>query len=193
MNRFVQVIGVLSVSVMLFAHAEAAMVMPLNVEEMARRADKIFVGTCLKVEREVNAQGIPVLTVTFAVSEGLKGAVGNTVTFQQLDPTPQQPANPRVRSMWSAAALAGVPMYSPGEEALLFLARAGKLGLTAPIGLFQGKLPVTTTPAGKKRITNSALKKTQLTAVPLPAPGKDSQYEQFVAAIRAMARPAQAK
>jgi len=198
MNRSAWVIGPLVAGVVLTASAEAAMVMPLNVEEMTQRAEKIFVGTCTRAERTVNAQGIPVLDITFAVTEAIKGEVGKTVTFRQIDPMPQQidstpqlPANVRRRSIWSAASLAGVPTYSPEEEVMLFLAGEGKLGLTAPVGLFQGKLPVTATPAGKKLITNQALKKSELTDVPLPEPGKTANYDQFVTAIRAIAQSAQ--
>ena len=65
------------------------MVMPFNVEELARRAEKVFVGTCTKVSHKVNDRGIPVVEVTFAVAETIKGEAGSTVTFQQFDAQPQ--------------------------------------------------------------------------------------------------------
>jgi len=192
-------IRVLIAGLMFTTSVEAAMVMPFSVEEMTKGAEKIFVGTCVGAERSVNDQEIPVLTVTFAVTEAIKGEVGETVTFRQLDPTPQQQTDLapqqaghfRVISPWFAASLAGVPTYAPGEEVMLFLASEGKLGLTAPIGLFQGKLPVTATASGEKLITNSALKKTELTTVSLPEPGKAGSYDQFVTAIRAIVQSAQ--
>ena len=167
------------------------MVMPLSVEELTQRADKIFVGTCIQAERGVNAQGMPVLTITFAVAESLKGVTGETVTFQQLDPTPQPSPNPHIRSHWSNAALVGLPTYTPGENVLLFLAKPGKFGLTSPIGLQQGKWPITVGSTGKKSITNRALRPTTLSNNALPAPGKAAHYQKSVAAVRVLAQPQQ--
>jgi hypothetical protein len=199
MRKYLWIIRILIASVPLLAKAEAAMVMPFTVEQMAQRAEKIFVGTCTKVEHTVNAQGMPVIEVSFSVSEALKGEVGDTVTFRQIDPTPRQQtdlvsgqgSHLRVRSLWSAAALAGVPTYAPGEEMMLFLAKEGQLGLTAPMGLWQGKMAVTTTATGEKRVINGALKKTARKDLTLPEPGQAASYDQFVAAIRAATRPAQ--
>ena len=78
----------------LATRTEAVMVMPFNVEELAKRAEKVFVGTCTKVSHRVNEQGVPVVEVTFAVAEAVKGEVGTTVTFQQIDPHRQQPSHP---------------------------------------------------------------------------------------------------
>jgi len=173
--------------------AEAAMVLPVNVEELASRADKIFVGTCTNVETKVNAHGIPVVEVTYAVNESLKGEVGETVTFQQLDSTHQVSSGAtgasqspyQAHSIWEAAATSvRLPSYAKGEKALLFLARPGQMGITAPIGLFQGKLPISTSTTGEQVITNTALKKTALKDSTLPEPGKAGQYERFLTALR---------
>lgn len=179
---------------LLITRADAVMVTPLNVEELTNRADKVFVGTCVNVARSVTAQGLPIVSVTFTVTESVKGDVGSTITFQQLDPQGQRPiATPpapdeRVsenpQSIFSAAAIANLPQYTPGEEALLFLAAPGKLGLTAPIGLTQGKLPVTTLASGEKVITNTALRKTALTDSSLPDPGKTARYDRFLTVLR---------
>jgi hypothetical protein len=178
--------------------AEAVMVLPVNVEELASRAEKIFVGTCTNVENKVNASGIPVLEVTYSVQEGIKGEVGATVTFQQLDSTRGEPASRassapspyRVNSIWKAAATSvRLPTYIKGEKTLLFLARPGQMGVTAPIGLFQGKLPISTSTAGEQVITNTALKKTALKDSTLPEPGKTAQYERFLTALRTIVQP----
>lgn len=199
MHKHAWAIGIALTGLLLTTRAKAAMVMPFNVEQMAQRAEKIFVGTCTKVERTVNAQGVPVIEVSFAVSETIKGNAGDTVTFRQIDPAPRQQTDPtpqqgshlRIRSLWSAAALAGVPAYAPGEEVMLFLAKEGQLGLTAPVGLFQGKMPVTTTASGERFVINSALKKTERADLALPEPGKAGSYAQFMTSIRAATRPAQ--
>jgi hypothetical protein len=175
--------------------AEAVMVMPFNVEELARRAEKVFVGTCTNVSHKVNESGISVVEVTFVVTETIKGEVGSTVTFQQLDAQTQPPfqpttANDRIREhpqgIFAKAALIGMPTYRPGEEVVLFLAAPGKLGLTSPIGLVQGKLPVTTLASGEKMVTNTALRKTATTDSTLPDPGKAARYEHFLKALRAV-------
>jgi hypothetical protein len=191
MKRTIGMLGIVAVNVVLATVAEAVMVTPLSIEEMTQRAEKIFVGTCTRAERSVSPQGIPIVTLTFTVGEVIKGDVGPTVTFRQLDPAPQSSRNPRVRSMWSGATLANVPTYTPGEESLLFLAREGQLGLTAPVGLLQGKLPVATAPTGERQITNRALKQTQRLNLAVPEPGKAAHYGQFVAAIRALVQPTQ--
>lgn len=202
MHKYLWIIGLWIASVIFtifITRVEAVMVMPLTVEQMAQRAEKIFVGTCTKVEHTVNAQGMPVIEVSFSVSATLKGEVGDTVMFRQIDPTARQetdltlPQGPHVRvgSLWSAATLAGVPTYIPGEEVMLFLAKVGPLGLTAPIGLWQGKMAVMTTASGEKRVTNGALKNTTRKDLTLPEPGQAANYDQFVAAIRAATRPEQ--
>ena len=193
MQRKLWAVAVLIVALILSARAKAVMVIPFNIEELAKRADKVFVGTCVKVSRSVNAQGVPMLEVTFTVTEAVKGDLGSTVTFQQIDPQGQRPPTPATtpdervsenpQSIFSAAAIAGLPSYTPGEEALLFLAAPGKLGLTAPIGLTQGKLPVATLSSGEKIITNTALRKTALTDAALPDPGKTVRYDRFLTVL----------
>ncbi|MGE0820577.1 MAG: hypothetical protein AB7G75_00745 [Candidatus Binatia bacterium] len=185
---------------LLATRAEAVMVMPFNVEELTQRADKIFVGTCTKISPTVTAQGIPVLEVTFSVSAALKGEIGHTVTFQQLNPNGQRKSVPTAQpggliqenpnSMLNLATLAQVPTYSVGEEVVLFLAAPGKLGLTAPIGLTQGKLPVTTLASGHKVITNTALRKTGLRDSALPDPGKTAEYDKFLAVLQTLTHTA---
>ena len=172
---------------------EAITVMSFSVEELAARAEKVFVGTCTNVSHKVNDRGIPVVEVTFAVAETIKGEVGSTVTFQQFDAQTQPPPQPttaddRIRELpqgiFAKAALIEMPTYQPGQEVVLFLAAPGKLGLTSPIGLVQGKLPITTLASGEKMVTNTALRKTATTDSTLPDPGKTARYDHFLKALR---------
>jgi hypothetical protein len=189
MNILIWVVGTLVAGSVVTSPAAATMIMAFSVEEMAQRADKIFVGSCLKTEHSVTDQGVPVLEVSFAVHEAIKGTIAGTVTFRQIDPTSQGLTSGP--GLWSAASLAGVPTYLVGEEVLLFLAEESGFGLTAPVGLFQGKMPVTATAAGKKVITNQALKSSKRVSVPLPEPGQAAAYDQFIAALRTITQPAQ--
>jgi hypothetical protein len=172
---------------------EAITVMSFSVEELAARAEKVFVGTCTNVSHKVNDRGVPVVEVTFAVAETIKGEVGSTVTFQQFDAQtrllpPSAAANDRIRELpqgiFAKAALIGMPTYRLREEVVLFLAAPGKLGLTSPIGLVQGKLPITTLASGEKMVTNTALRKTATTNSTLPDPGKTARYDHFLKALR---------
>jgi hypothetical protein len=199
MKRKAGVIIALLVTMGFSSRAEAIMVMPFNLEELARRAEKVFVGTCTNVSHKVNDRGIPVVEVTFTVAETIKGEVGSTVTFQQFDAQTQPPpqpttANDRIRELpqgiFAKAALIGMPAYWPGEEVVLFLAAPGKLGLTSPIGLVQGKLPITTLASGEKMVTNTALRKTATTDSTLPDPGKTARYDHFLKALRTMTQTA---
>jgi hypothetical protein len=181
------------------SRSEAVMVMPFNVEELARRAEKVFVGTCTKVSHKVNDRGIPVVEVTFAVAETVKGEAGATVTFQQFDAQTQSFPSPTTandffrehpQGIFAKAALIGMPTYQPGEEVVLFLAAPGKLGLTSPIGLVQGKLPITTLASGEKVVTNTALRKTTAAEATLPDPGKTARYDHFLKALRIITQTA---
>jgi len=198
MQRKLWAIAILPIALIFSVRTEAIMVMSFTVEELMARAEKVFIGTCTNVSHRVNDQGIPVTEVTFAVSEAVKGEVGTTVTFQQLDTQAQQrplrsasqdllQENPQ--GFAANAVIANLPNYLPGEEVLLFLAAPGKLGLTAPIGFTQGKLPVTTLTSGEKVITNTAFTKTTAANSTFPDPGKTAQYEQFLKALRALTQP----
>lgn len=199
MQKRLSIIGLVAAALSFSIPANAIMVMSFDVKDLTTRAEKIFVGTCTDVSHKVNGQGIPVLEVTFMVSETVKGNVGTTITFQQLDTQAKRPSfsksqdriqeNPQ--RVGSAIALANLPSYTIGEEALLFLAAPGKTGLTAPIGFTQGKLPISTLASGKKMITNTAFRKTDSSDSALPAPGKTAQYEQFLTAVRKLAQQGQ--
>ena len=186
MNRRGWMIGLVLGGTLLTATAEAFTSLPLSVNEMVRRAEKIFVGTCTGVEESVNEYGLSVLTVTFTVQEDLKGEVGRTVTFRQLNPIQPPPPHPGVGGLRLAISTFGLPSYNRGEEAVLFLARAGKIGLTAPLGLAQGKMPVSAVTTGEKQVTNTALKTESALHSTIPASGTAGEYAQFVTAIRAL-------
>ncbi len=191
MNRSGVVIGLLLAGVLRTATATAFTALPLSVAQMAQRADKIFVGTCTAVEEQVNEYGLSVLTVTFTVHEAVKGEVGQTVTFRQLNPIQPPPAHPGVGGLRLMISTFGLPSYTSGEEAVLFLAKEGKIGLTAPIGITQGKMPVAVASAGAKQVTNRALQAEASPNPAIPAPGQAGEYTQFVTAIRALVQAGQ--
>lgn len=110
-----------------FSRLGAASVEQINLFEMVRAADRIFWGRCLQAEpgREAST-GLPVTAYTFEVLRGIKGArAAQSIRFQQLTGGP-------------AGAVRGLPVFSPGQEILLFLYPDSRLGLTSPVGLAQG-------------------------------------------------------
>src|SRR5262245_60030489 len=101
MNTRGSMIGLLLVGAFMTAKAEAASILPLSVEQMTKAAEKIFVGTCVAVEESMNEYGLSVLTLTFTVQDALKGDIGQTVTFRQLNPVQPPPPKPGVGGLWS--------------------------------------------------------------------------------------------
>jgi hypothetical protein len=160
--------------------AFATSLIPLTLEEMAQRAEKIFAGVCIAAEQSIDAHGLPVTTVTFAVSEGIKGEVGETVTIRQFDPSRPILARQGLALMLPVR---GVPKYVPGEEVILFLGRESRLGLASPMGLSQGKFTVVRTPSGHKMVANSTGNVRLFTPAEAVPPGA-REYASFIATVK---------
>ena len=100
--------------------------LPLNLEEITSSADRVFAGTCEKIE-EIEKDPISNLRIvkyTFKVTEAVKGVSTGEITFTQWKPTTIK---------------AG---YVIGEKYVIFLYPNSRLGLTSPIGYMQGKFLV---------------------------------------------------
>lgn len=122
----------------LAATAHATTLLPLDALELARRADRIFEGEVVSVERAIDENRLPVMFVTIRVTDGIKNAYpGETITFKQIDEF-----------------IPGLPHYEAGEHVLLFLAGVSRLGLTAPLGLGQGRFRVGEDVLGRKMLIN---------------------------------------
>jgi len=191
MKRALWTIGLLFVSVLMAIKVEAASIVSFSVAQMSRGAEKIFVGTCTATEESMNEYGLSVLTVTFTVREALKGSVGQTVTFRQLNPVQPPPVRPGVGGLRQDIQTLGLPSYTHGEEALLFLAKEGKTGLTSPLGFTQGKMPVLVTSTGEKRVINKSWRVESPQNLAIPQPGAGGDYTQFMTALRALIQTGQ--
>lgn len=140
---------------MISAQAMAMMVLSLNVEQLTNLAEKIFVGTCVSIEPQTDAEGRRIIEVTYAVSETLKGSSESRVSFRQLAP-PENGGEDVVRNgIRYHTSDVDLPSYSVGQENMIFLSEDGVLGLTAPIGITQGKFEIRQSVTGEKRIINS--------------------------------------
>lgn len=147
----------LFLSLCFFSHlasSSALSVLQLNLEQLTALADRIFVGKCSSVVDSYDREGRPIQIVTYDVEEVLKGSPARRITFRQLRPNMEEV----MRSDGSTATVQRVmhdlPSYQPGEEAVVFLSDEGPLGLTAPIGLQQGKFTIRQKSSETKTVVN---------------------------------------
>ena len=115
------------------AGAHAWTLVPTTVADLTRSAARVFRGHCVATQvgtAEVAGARIPVTTYTFRVREHLKGEGPRTITFRQVG-TPE--GGPR-----DLGRLAGLPVYAPGTEYVLFVLPQSSAGLTSPAGAGQG-------------------------------------------------------
>lgn len=118
--------------------ASATTLLPLDASELARRADRIFAGEVLSVERAVDASHFRVMIVTVRVTEGIKNTyAGEIVVFKQIDEM-----------------IPGWPHYQAGEQVMLFLTPVSRLGLTMPVGLGQGSFRVERDLLEREKVVN---------------------------------------
>jgi len=127
--------------------AQATTVKPLNLEEMTARAATIFSGRCLTVRVMHDAAlGADVTVVTFHVDRALKGTLGATHRIRLLGD---------VGLTDSDRGAGALPGFRPGEEVVLFLYGESALGLSAPVGMGQGKFAVLEDKHGEKIAVNA--------------------------------------
>ena len=112
---------------------EATMVRPLSLQEMADRAERIFLGQVREVREGEDEHGVPITFVTFTVSRSLKGQVPQQLTIKQLGGR---------SGGGKILRIPGLPSYQEGEEVVLFLHGTSSGGFTSPVGLGQGKYAV---------------------------------------------------
>jgi hypothetical protein len=130
---------------------EASQVRSIDLEQMTQRAARIFSGRCVATEVVFDATvGGRVTVATFSVDRGVKGTPERTVTVRMLG------ASTGDRREGDTA---GVPAFRVGEEVVLFLYGESALGLTAPVGLGQGRFEIVTDKQGRKLALNDLANK----------------------------------
>lgn len=135
------------------APASALTVLQLNLEQLTSLSEKVFVGRCVGVEADGEFKGHKVQKVTFEVIDMLKGEPSKTVTFHQLGIVDGGEDLGMKEGVKIQGLERDLPQYQVGEEAIVFLSAAGGSGITAPVGLAQGKFAVTTH-GGVKSVAN---------------------------------------
>jgi hypothetical protein len=177
------------------------LVLQLNLKQLTSLADRVFVGQCLEVKQGRDRNGRPVQFVTYEVRETLKGNHEDRVTFKQLVVPPRGDEG---EGIGVTTVMTDLPDYKVGEENVIFLSAPSELGLTAPIGLKQGKFTIMKGSAGKKQVINGvrnrglmqglkgspALKSLSLTSQEkrlLSSRGEKLPLEEFVSLVKKIA------
>lgn len=120
--------------------AHAATVEAMTLQEMAQRADFIFIGRAVSSHADWNVRRTQIYTyTTFQVERFLKGGTGSEqVTLRlwggQLGPM--------------RAIVPGTPSFAPGEEVLLFCVGSGAR-IPTLLGLAMGKFTLTRDDGGE--------------------------------------------
>jgi hypothetical protein len=136
-SLFIRIALALAFAGTVSSEALSAMVSPVPLSGMAQGAGRIFRGVCRKAEVgtvEVAGAKIAATTYTFEVLEFLKGGGTGTLTFRQVG-TPEGGAGDLGRA-------AGLPVYRPGLEYVIFLLPESRARLTSPAGASRGALTV---------------------------------------------------
>ena len=133
----------------------ASQVRLIDLEQMTQRAGRIFSGRCTGTSIEFDERlGHDVMVATFKVNRAVKGVTGDTVTLRMM-----------TGASTPADAPAGVPTYSKGEEVVLFLYGENTQGISAPVGLGQGRFKVFTDKQGRRVALNDFANKSLVTGM----------------------------
>ena len=124
----------------LAGRAHALTVRALTLDDLVARADRIVYAQCVSVTPLAPPGALPVVEITLAVEETLKGAAGERLTIRQLG------------GRWRKL----LPTCRAGDEVVLFLHAPSRAGLTSPVGMQQGYLRVVRSPGQAARITGDA-------------------------------------
>lgn len=127
--------------------AAATVVLPQNLEQLEAQAQLIFVGACTTCTATIDEHGMPVAIFTFRVIEPIKGDFKKT---SQIEVRQFGSGIPNAKGF--ALQIAGLPTYPTHQKVVLFLNPPSKIGLTAPVGLWQGLFHVERDAEGREGI-----------------------------------------
>ncbi len=166
------------------AAARGAVVLPLTVEDLARRADAVVRGTAVGARSVRSADGKQIHTVTTVrVDLALKGA----------PPVEVEVVSPGGRWGSVSQSVSGAPRFAPHERVILFLRSAGP-GRFRVEGLSLGKFEVVTGERGGPLVCQRAegIQVASPDGAVRPLPPMEPVPEQdFLARVRAaLRRPA---
>ncbi|HWM94180.1 MAG TPA: hypothetical protein VN493_25710 [Thermoanaerobaculia bacterium] len=131
---------------LLWAPAQAATVLQMNLEEMVDRADRIFRGTVLDIrEGTVQAGGgtLPTVTYRIQVDESFKGTYDTVKGIQVAELTMVGKLKNTQTGATRSLPPIDLPKLEVGRDYLLLTTPRSAVGLSTPVGLGQGTFHVT--------------------------------------------------
>jgi hypothetical protein len=198
-HRWIRRLAAVALAAILLAvpagSSKATRVRELSLTEMVADAGAIFAGRVESVAGD-RGRGIPVTRVTFQVEENVRGAGSETITLTFLGG--RLPSGLPYR-------IAGMPHFQPGQRVVLLAYQSSSIGLTSPVGLYQGHFPISAGPRGSERVTAPGPRRRLLEGVevlaggsptalpPEAAPGaatitpRSFPYGEFLQALRELA------
>ena len=123
-------------SSLLFAsNALATSIKTVPLERMAQVAESVFYGRVISNEVRIDdiSQRVATFT-TFEIIESIKGTNSDVYTIKQYGG--QLPGSKLVHRIH------GMPRFTPGQEYVVFIPGASRLGFSSPVGLSQGSFNV---------------------------------------------------
>lgn len=135
-------VAVVLLGLALAAPAAASQVKARSLHDLVAAAGTVFAGSVDAVEFD-RLHGMPVTRVTFRVSDGLRGTSGETLTL--TFPGGMQPDGLPYR-------ITGLTPFRTGERLVLLVYPTSPIGLTSPVGLYQGRFDLREGPAGLQAV-----------------------------------------
>jgi hypothetical protein len=148
MNKF-RGFFVLSISTLLILSTHVSVfankVKPMNLESLAKSAERVFVGECIEIKTGRDPESKLLATwYTFQIMDGIKGEFGETYVLKQYGGSDGELTvnSPSVT-------------YKKGEQLVIFLYGESKLGFSSAVGIQQGKFSIKEIArSGTKYVTN---------------------------------------
>jgi hypothetical protein len=130
------------------ASADPVMVLQMNLKDLAARADKIYRGTVVGIDRttvRVGGGELPAVVYRLRVGEVFKGEIdaGGREPVIELKMVSQAKVAGRSGSKRSASVLPEMPGLDMGQDYVLFTTRPSSVGLSTTVGLGQGAFTIT--------------------------------------------------
>lgn len=162
----------------------ATTVQRFDLADLVTRADRIVVGICNSAEPRL-IDGQIYTRYIFSVDQALKGEAARRLELHL--------PGGHLQGVFSR--IAGMPVFAPGDEAVLFLTPTNQLGHAWPVGLAQGRFSIVRDGQNHPRVFQ-ALDGLSLhpTGAAKQAPAVDPvqglSLDTFLERVRSLSRPA---